>query len=60
MADLIDLILTEEVPTTQVQPKTRRRRVATAVKVEEGNVCAATTSQVHRDTLAALVGGGAD
>ena len=53
MADLIDLILTEEVPTTQVQPKIRRRRVATAVKVED-----ATTSQVHRDTLATLVGGG--
>ena len=54
MADLIDLILTEEVPTTQVQPKIRRRRVATAVKVEE----ATPTSQVHRDTLAALVEGG--
>ena len=53
MADLIDLILTEEVPTTQVQPKIRRRRVATAVKVED-----ATTSQVHRDTLATLVRGG--
>ena len=52
MADLIDLILTEEVPTTQVQPKTRRRR--RAVKVEE----ATPTSQVHRDTLAALVEGG--
>ena len=52
MADLIDLILTDEVPTTQVQPKTRRRR--RAVKVEE----ATPTSQVHRDTLAALVEGG--
>ena len=52
MTDLIDLILTEEVPTTQVQPKTRRRR--RAVKVEE----ATPTSQVHRDTLAALVEGG--
>ena len=51
MADLIDLILTEEVSTTQVQPKTRQRR---AVKVEE----ATPTSQVHRDTLAALVEGG--
>ena len=52
MADLIDLILTDEVPTTQVQPKTRRRR--RAVKVEE----ATPTSQVHRDTLATLVEGG--
>ena len=60
MADLIDLILTEDsaVSTVQVLPKARRRRIATAVKVEEVNVCAAPTSQVHRDTLAALVGGG--
>ena len=65
MDDLINSILagddpaaqvpTTQTPTAQVQPKTRRRR---AVKVEEDSDCAAVTSQVHRDTLAALVGGG--
>ena len=49
------------VPTAQAQPKTRRRRVAPAAHVvptEEVSACAMATSQVHRDTLAALVGGG--
>ena len=64
MDDLLDSILTGDpaaqvsTPTAQVQSKTRRRRVAPAIKVEEVNVRAAATSQVHRDTLAALVGGG--
>ena len=65
MDDLINSIIEGDVvpavPTAQAQPKTRRRRVAPAAHVvptEEVSACAMATSQVHRDTLAALVGGG--
>ena len=64
MDDLINSII-EDVPAAQApiaQPKTRRRRVAPAavpaLRAEEDSACVTATSQVHRDTLAALVGGG--
>ena len=66
MDDLIDLILTED---STVQPKPHTAQVSTAkgpaktrrpraVKVDEASVCAAAATQVHRDTLTALVRGG--
>ena len=60
MDDLLINSIIEGVPAVPAaQPKTRRRRVAPAVvPTEEVSACAMATSQVHRDTLAALVGGG--
>ena len=55
MADLIDLILTKKPAVSTTQVKSKRQRNA---KVDEAGVCAAAATQVHRDTLAALVRGG--
>ena len=54
--DVVPVVPTAQAPTAQ--PKTRRRRVASAAQTEEVSACAMATSQVHRDALAALVGGG--
>ena len=60
MDDLINSIIDDTSAAQAPQPKTRRRRATPAsvpaLPVEE--VRATATSQVHRDTLAALVGGG--
>ena len=57
MDDLINsMIEGDAAQAPAAQPKTRRRRAASAAP--EVDACAMATSQVHRDTLAALVGGG--
>ena len=69
MDDLINSIIEGDVitavPAAHVVPapipKTRRRRVVPAARVvptEDAALASTTTSQVHRDTLAALVAGG--